>query len=229
MKPIIIVGAGGYAQEVVWVIDDINKNHPTWECIGFLDPAQPYRKGKTLYDLPILGGFEDVKHLSGSLCFACGIGDPRARKRECTRAEESGWIPTSLLHPTVVVARHVELGEGTIVGAGSILAPYARIGRNCAINTQVTVGHNSIIGDYSVLAPGSRISGNARLEEGVFIGTNGTVYLGRTLGAWSSLGANSFLINNLKPEKSAIGVPARVFSDSTGAGSCDQQEERNPS
>ena len=98
MKPIIIVGAGGYAQEVVWVIDDINKNHPTWECIGFLDPAQPYRKGKTLYDLPILGGFEDVKHLSGSLCFACGIGDPRARKRECTRAEESvGFQPVCFI------------------------------------------------------------------------------------------------------------------------------------
>jgi len=224
MKPLVILGSGGYAQEVLWIIDDINAIAPTWDFLGFIDPAAPNKKGQSLYDRPLLGGFEEAIHLPKGICFACGIGTPASRRKECTEAERRGWQPILLMHPSVIVAKHVEIGPGTVIGAGSILAPYAKVGRHCAINLHVTVGHNSSLGDFCVLSPGARISGQAVLEDDVFIGTNATVYIGRRIGARASLGANSFLVTNLASGLSAIGIPATAFTRATGAGTCSSRE-----
>jgi sugar O-acyltransferase (sialic acid O-acetyltransferase NeuD family) len=224
MKPLVILGSGGYAQEILWIVDDINAITPTWDFLGFIDPGAPEKKGKSLYDRPVLGGFENAEGFPAELFFACGIGLPGARLKECAEAERRGWQPATLLHPSVIVAKHVEIGPGTVIGAGSILAPYVSIGRHCGINLHVTVGHNSSVGDYCVLSPGARISGAAVLEEQVFIGTNATVYLRRRVGAGASVGANSFLLTNLSAGRSAIGVPASPFAAATGAGICSAQE-----
>lgn len=37
MKDIVIIGAGGFGREVAWLIDDINKNEPTWNLLGYVD------------------------------------------------------------------------------------------------------------------------------------------------------------------------------------------------
>jgi sugar O-acyltransferase (sialic acid O-acetyltransferase NeuD family) len=207
------------------VIDDINSAQPTWDFLGFVDPGSPQRKGQLLYDRPILGGFEDVADLPDNVFFACGIGAPAARRKECLTAEQLKWQPATLIHPSVIMAKHVEVGLGTVIGAGSIVAPYATIGRHCAINLQVTVGHNSQVADFCVLSPGARLSGNTTLEDEVFIGTNAIVYLGRRVGAGASLGANSFLVTNLAAGLSALGNPASSFGKATGAGICSTRED----
>ena len=211
MKPLVVIGSGDYAQEVLWVVDEINAAAPTWEFLGFVDPAKPERKGQYHYDRPILGGFEDADDLPRGVFFACGIGTPAPRRKECARAEERGWQPATLIHPTVIAARHVEVGPGTIIAACTVLAPHARIGRHCAINLDVTLGHNSSLGDYCVLSPGARINGHVVLGEGVYVGSNATVYQGRRVGDGASVGANSFLLTNLEAGRSAIGVPAKPF------------------
>jgi len=44
-RRLLIVGAGGFAREVAWLVDDINRANPTWELVGFLDrqPGAPIR------------------------------------------------------------------------------------------------------------------------------------------------------------------------------------------
>jgi sugar O-acyltransferase (sialic acid O-acetyltransferase NeuD family) len=219
MQPLIILGAGGYAQEVLWIVDEINAAGeaaggagPCWDFLGFLDPGRPSRKGNRHYDRPVLGGWEALEELPRDLYFACGIGAPEARRRECGEAERRQLRPATLVFPGVVRARHVQVGEGTVIGAGAILAPYARLGRHCALNLHATVGHDTRVGDFSVLCPGAQILGGARLGESVFIGTNATVLQERSVGDGATLGANSFLVTDLGPGQSAIGVPASVFS-----------------
>ncbi len=225
MKKIFVLGAGGYAQEVLWVIDDINGKTPTWDFLGFVDPAASERKGQLHYDRPILGGWNDITR-DGETYFACGIGAPASRAKECAEAERRGFKAASLIHPSVIIARHVQIGDGTVVGAGCILAPYAVLGRHCALNLGVTIGHNSFMGDYCVLSPGAQLLGAAKLGEQVFLGANATVYLGRKVGDGSIVGANSFLLTNLGRGVSVIGVPAATFSAAEGGGICTSQEEK---
>jgi sugar O-acyltransferase (sialic acid O-acetyltransferase NeuD family) len=212
VDPLVILGSGGYAQEVLWVLDDLNVDTPRWEFLGFIDPAAPTKKGQSLYERPILGGFEAAGSLPENVFFASGIGNPLARRKEALKAEELGWHAASLVHPTVTIARQVEMGPGTVVGAGSILAPYAKLGRHCSVNLHVSIGHNSVVGDYCVLAPGARLSGFANLGEGVFVGTNASIHQGQRIGSFSTLGANSILVTDLGSNKSSLGVPARSFT-----------------
>jgi sugar O-acyltransferase (sialic acid O-acetyltransferase NeuD family) len=215
MQPLIILGSGGYAQEVLWIVDELNTAGavgPRWNFLGFVDPQRPLRKGRRLYDRPVLGGWEALEELPRELYFACGIGAPEVRRKECTEAERRGLRPATLVFPGIVRASHVLIGEGTVVGAGAILAPHARLGRHCALNLHATVGHDTRVGDFSVLCPGAQVLGGAQLGEGVFIGTNATVLQGRSVGDGATLGANSFLITDLDPGQSAIGVPASPFS-----------------
>ena len=37
MKKIYIVGAGGFGREIVWLIERINEETPTWDIAGFID------------------------------------------------------------------------------------------------------------------------------------------------------------------------------------------------
>jgi sugar O-acyltransferase (sialic acid O-acetyltransferase NeuD family) len=223
LKKLIILGAGGYAQEVLWIVDDLNSQRPTWDFIGFIDAMAPGRKGQLLYDRPILGGWDDVSQQE-EIYFACGIGSPDSRARECAEATRRGYRAATLIHPSVISAHHVQVGEGTVIGAGCILAPYAILGRHCSLNLGVTIGHNSLMGDFCVLSPGAQLLGAAELSERVFLGANATVYLGRKVGAGSIIGANSFLLTNLGPGSSVIGVPATRFSVADASGICTAQE-----
>lgn len=226
MKNLIIIGAGGYAQEVLWVVDDINEAKETWKFQGFIDAKQPQRRGQTLYDRPILGGWNNLPVVEGPLYFSCGIGDPNARRAETEEALSRGLLPATLVHPSVIAARYVTIGDGTIIGPRCVLAPYSSLGKHCALNIGVIIGHNSNVGNYCVLSPGVQVLGNVQLGERVFMGANSTVYLGRKVGPGSTIGANSFLLNNLGSEASVVGVPAAKFSVATGAGICTNQENK---
>ena len=37
MQDIIIVGASGFGRELLFIIEDINKNKPEWNVLGFID------------------------------------------------------------------------------------------------------------------------------------------------------------------------------------------------
>jgi sugar O-acyltransferase (sialic acid O-acetyltransferase NeuD family) len=209
LKSIVILGSGGYAQELAWILDDLNTSVPEWNFLGFVDPTDPGKQEH--YGHPVLGGYETVSGRFDQIFFACGIGAPAVRRKECQRAEEMGWLAVSLIHPSVIRARFVSIGDGSIIGPGSVIGPYVRIGRHCAVNVQTTIGHNASVGDFSVISPGARILGNVILEEQVFVGANASVYPKRRIGAGATLGANSFLLHNLAAGQSALGVPARAF------------------
>ena len=151
LKPLFIVGSGGFAQEVAWVIDDVNNRQPEWHLLGFVEDISSGRSEH--YGRPILESYAVAAKLCAEPFFACGMGAPLIREKESVRAENLGWKPATLIHPSVIEARFVSIGEGCVIGAGSVLAPYARIGRHCVVNVQSTIGHNAEIGDYSVVSP----------------------------------------------------------------------------
>jgi sugar O-acyltransferase (sialic acid O-acetyltransferase NeuD family) len=208
MKKLIIVGAGGYAQEVLWLADDINLAQPAWELLGFIDPAAPHRKGEFHYDRPILGGWDDAP-AGDDIYFACAIGSPAARARECAEADRRRLKPATLVHPTAILARHVEVGAGTIVGAHCALEPYSVLGRHCALNLWVFAGHNSRVGDYCVLSPSVQVLGAAALDERVFVGARASISPGCRVGAGSIVGAHAFVLANVASNTTVVGVPAK--------------------
>ena len=80
------------------------------------------------------------------------------------------------VHPSVLLlSKDVEIGEGSFVGAYSILTTNIKIGKHSILNRGNQIGHDTIIGDFFSAMPGSIISGNVTIGNRVYIGTNSSV------------------------------------------------------
>ena len=40
VKKLIIIGAGGFGREVVWLVERINEEHQSWDILGFVDDTE---------------------------------------------------------------------------------------------------------------------------------------------------------------------------------------------
>ncbi len=115
----------------------------------------------------------------------------------------------TLIHPTAIISKDVEIGEGTVVMAGAIIQSGTVIGRHCIINTGACVDHDSNIGDYSHIAPNSSIAGGVTVGTGSLIGIGSSVAQYLTIGEWTTVGAGAVVIENLPGNCTAVGVPAK--------------------
>lgn len=122
------------------------------------------------------------------------VGDNASRKKEVERLIEEGWIFGSYIHPGAIVAKGVELGEGTVVMAGAVIQPGARIGRHCIINTGASVDHDCEIGDYVHIAPGAHLCGGVHVGEGSLVGVGVGIAPGARIPAWTLVKARSLEI-----------------------------------
>ena len=210
-QKIVILGAGGFAREVLWVFEDANKIDPQWENLGFIDENKE-NHGKLLCGLPILGGFEWFRTVNKSeIKVICGIGLPKTKKYFVEKAESLGLEFCSIIYPNVMMSKYTKIGKGTVIAAGNIITTQVTIGNHISLNLDCTLGHDNIIEDYCTIAPGSHISGNVTLKEGVDCGTGVVILPGLTVGKWSTIGAGAVVINDIPDNVTAAGVPAKVI------------------
>lgn len=211
LMPLVVIGAGGFGQEVVWAAENNNKHSPSFEILGYCDD-NPDLKDALIYGFPVLGTPEDVRSRLGTqVGFVCAIGNNRTREIVVNRVLAFNWMPLTVIDPSVIVARGVSIGEGSYVGAGTILSPNASIGRHVIINHHCSIGHDSTISDFAQAAPGVRVSGACQIGRGSMLGSNSVVAPGRTVGDYATVSAASFAVADVSSGTTAVGVPARVM------------------
>jgi len=126
------------------------------------------------------------------------VGDNRSRKCEVERLKKEEWrFAPAQIHPRAYVARDVVIGEGTVVMAGAVIQPGARIGRHCIVNTCASVDHDCLVKDYAHIAPGAHLCGNVHVGEGALIGVGVGVAPGARIPAWSLVKARRLEIEPL--------------------------------
>lgn len=209
MQSLVVLGAGGFAREVAWLVGSLNDVAPTWELLGFLDDAVE-RHGQVLNGTPVLGGIEWLADHS-EVYAVCAVGNPRVRKQLVERAARFGTRFATLIDPSVRHSRFVEIGEGSILCAGTILTTNIQIGRHVIFNLDCTVGHDAVIGDFCTVLPSVNVSGNVTIGEGCNVGTGAAIINDVAVGAWTVLGAGAVAVRDLPAGCTAVGVPARVI------------------
>lgn len=211
MKNIVIIGAGGFAREVQWLINDINKEKNEWNIIGFIDENLD-NKGLNLNGQNVIGSFIDLQEqYSGELYYVIAIADSIAKKKISEKANDIGLKPATLIHPSVIMSNLNRIGNGSIICAGSILTVNIDIGNHVIINIDSTIGHDAVIKDFSTILPSANISGNTVIEEGVSIGTGAAIIQGLRIGEYSVIGAGAVVTKNIQDRVTAVGIPAKVI------------------
>lgn len=191
-----IIGASGHGK----VVADIAKKCG-YTDISFLDDDN---SKKECFGYSVLGPVSLLSEIDGDVFVA--IGNPEVRK-ELMSKNENRRFPT-LIHPNAFIADDVEIGEGSVVMAGSVINPGAKIGKGAIINTCASVDHDCVIGDYCHIAVGAHLCGTVKLKNLTWIGAGATIINNVTVCGNCMIGAGAVVINDIKDSGTYVGVPA---------------------
>jgi sugar O-acyltransferase (sialic acid O-acetyltransferase NeuD family) len=209
MHDIVIIGAGGFAREVAWLIEDINLKNNLWNLIGYIDENLK-SKSSLLNGYEVLGDFNSLEMRNKEIFYICAVGDTFIRKELSVKAENIGLKPATLIHPNVVMSKHVKVGEGTIICSSNIITVNVQVGKHVIINLDCTIGHDVVIEDYVTILPSVNVSGAVILEEGSSIGTGSAIIQGKKVGINSIIGAGTVVVKDIPANCTAVGVPAKI-------------------
>jgi len=204
MKDLIIIGAGGFAREVAWLVEEINLVSPTWNLLGFYDEKGHLDKELNHYRL---FGSDDIDKNKNSYC-VIAIGDSEARKNVAERYAKEFKFAT-LIHPDISISNTNIIGQGTIICKGTILTVNINIGEHVIINLDCTIGHDSVINDFVTILPSVNISGGVKLGECSNIGTGTQIIQYISIGEHTIIGAGSVVVKNILDNVVAVGIPAK--------------------
>ena len=184
-----LYGYGGHAREVaaqmgkevVFFVDDQYSN----------DIAKPISK------------FDPKEYL-----MMVAIGDSKTRFDIIQKLPKETQYFT-FIHPTALVLEGVEMGEGSFIGAHSILTTNIKIGKHAILNRGNQIGHDCEIGDYFSAMPGAIISGNVKIYDCVYMGTNSSIKEKISIHSLSTIGMNSCVVKNIENPGVYVGIPAK--------------------
>ena len=195
LKKLVIIGASGHGK----VIADIAVRNE-YENIVFLDDDKDVRE---CAGFPVIGKTCEAKGMDGDKIVAIG----NAKVRERIQEEISGVI--TLIHPDAVISRRVEIGEGSVIMAGTVINSDVVIGNGCIINTGSSVDHDCKIADYVHVSVGSHLSGTVHVGERTWIGAGSTVSNNVNICGDCMIGAGAVVIKDIDKPGTYVGVPAR--------------------
>ena len=115
------------------------------------------------------------------------------------------------IHPSAIVAKTVQIGEGSVVMHGSIIQTDACIGKHSIVNTGASIDHECQIVDYVHISPHATLCGNVHVGEGSWIGAGATLIPGVKIGKWCIIGAGASVVRDVPDYAVVVGVPAKVI------------------
>lgn len=210
MRDLAIFGAGGFGRELACLINQLNKETPTWNLIGFFDD-NPELKGKRNEYGEILGGKSELNGWNKPLCVFMAIGSGSVIKRVVAGIHnENIEFPNFYYQTTFSDENNVQLGRGNIL-IGTHFSCAVRLGDFNVMNGGVVFGHDDIIGNYNTFMPGVRVSGEVKMGDECFFGVGSIVLQQLKIGDRVKLGAGSVMMTKPKNDSLYIGNPAKLF------------------
>lgn len=213
-QKIAIYGAGGFAREVLQIIRDINNHHKKeiWNPLGYLVDKE-YITSDLINGLPILGSVEWLRE-NQDVFLIIALGSPSLRKKICEKIETNSSNKfATIIHPRAWIGDYVEIGQGSIICAGTLITTNINIGKHAHVNIGCTIGHDSYLHEYVTLNPSVNVSGNTKIETGSEIGTGSVLIPHTHIAEWSIVGAGSVVTKSLPANITAVGAPAKIIKE----------------
>lgn len=203
MKRLAILGASGHGRVVADAAELAG-----WREVCFFDDAVP--KNKTHGPWPVLGTTDELLTQVASWDgVVVAIGNNEIRLAKMEQLQVAGAPLSSIIHPSAVVSRYVQLGKGCVVFAGACINAGAVLGDGVIINTACSIDHDCQLGAGVHVSPGAHLAGGVRVGRASWIGIGAVVRQQISIGSGVVVGAGAAVVDDLPDDLCAVGVPAR--------------------
>lgn len=208
MKHLVIIGARGWGREMYAAArNTVAYQNREFDIKGFLDDKADALDGLKGDFPPILGPVETYQIESDDVFF-CAMGDPQWRIKYVEIIEEKGGSFISIINPTARINPTATIGEGTYIGAYSIISDNVIIGCHTVFQCFNDIGHDAVIGDYVSIESYVFLGGGAQIGDFSTMHTKSSIIPHKKIGSHCVVGINSVVMKNVKDCLHVFGCPA---------------------
>ncbi|MBC6130192.1 hypothetical protein HCA00_15360 [Listeria booriae] len=195
MESLIIIGDGGHSK----MVQNIVRESGTYQLTEVWDDKyrEPVARDGVVYT-SLDGQLQGLTQMDADATFFVAIGDNDIRKKIARTLALAGKKFAVIIHPTAFVEATVEIGEGSLVMAGSIIQANTVLGKHVIVNSGATVEHDISVGNFVHFAPGSVVTGGCTVADNVLVGAGSVVVPNISIGANVVVGAGSTLTRNIE-------------------------------
>ncbi|WP_010681355.1 acetyltransferase [Acetivibrio cellulolyticus] len=199
---LIIIGASGHGKVVADIALSMNK----WKSIAFLDDNEELKES---LGLQVIGTYADAYKYKDDSDIFVAVGNNSIRERIQDDLESEGANIPVLVHPNSVIGTRVEIGNGTVIMAGSVINCCTVIGKGCIINTGSTLDHDNVIENFVHISPGAHLAGTVKIGKGSWIGIGSSISNNINITNGCKVGAGTVVVKDISESGTYVGVPAR--------------------
>lgn len=211
---LVLLGAGGGAQDVLDIIDALNDERPRVKLLGMLDDHR--ERGSKHLGLEVLGGLDSWPNFAAAR-FISTIRSEHLHRHHPAIISRIG-LPAgrlaTLVHPRAGVSRRARLGRGVCVCDGASVGGGVSVGDHVFLGPHSITGHDTRIGGHSSLAAGSLVGGRVSIGRAVYVGSGASVRPELSIGDGSLLGLGAVVVRDVARGTVVVGNPARPLERS---------------
>ena len=185
-----LFGYGGHAREVACQIDQ--------EITFFVDDEYANKIAKPISE------FNPEEYV-----MMVAVADSKDRAEIVNKLPKETKYFT-YIHPSVqIMDDSIEVGEGSFIGANSILTTNIKLGKHALLNRGNHIGHDCIIGDYFSMMPCAVVGGNITIDNNVYLGSCSNIREKINITSNIVIGMNAAVVKNLTESGVYVGVPVK--------------------
>lgn len=211
-RKLILTGAGGCMRELLWQIEELNKQQEIWEVVGYVDISDQYgtvHVGNN--DYPYLGTDDYLLGLTENTDVIICAGSSSLRRKIAGKLMANPYLQfPNLILGNTCVCDDLKLGKGNIISMDCRISTNVTMGDFVFLNIGVVICHDGILGDYVTMSPDAGLAGNVTVGTGSQLGMGCRVIQGINIGSEVITGAGSVVVRDLPDNCTAVGVPAKV-------------------
>ena len=215
LLPLVLVGGGGHASDVLQAVEAANSVRPTYQVVGILDDHDIDPRRFSGRGVAHIGPVDDVASVDAA--YVLCLGWPWTRHAVARRIGERGRPAPPIVHPAADVGAGVELGPGSVVLGLAHLSPFVRLGAHGLVSYNASVGHDTTFGDHASVMPNAAVSGQVVAGDRVLVGSGAAVREGVRLGDDVRIGAGAAVVGDVDAGLTVVGVPARPLTGMVGS------------
>ena len=197
-KSLAIYGFGGHAREVSFQMKDIIEKE-NLDLQLYVDDEYANDLAKPISE------FNPEERM-----MMVAVADPRDREMMVKKLPAETEFFTFIHNAAIVFDfGNFSIGEGSFIGAFSIITTNVHLGNHAILNRGNQIGHDTVVGDYLSMMPGAIISGNVTAGNRLYMGSNSSIREKLEVCDDVTLGLNCGLVKNVIEPGIYVGLPAK--------------------